>query len=173
MANRWAQRVAAPATRWRLQPSLDGAGRLVCTPHALCCDRCPLSTRCVANELGEQEQIPARAGAVATELVREAAVVIRRGDHVVIEQRPAGGRWANLWEFPHGPLADGETSEAAAARIGLNLTGLGVLVGPELLTLRHGVTRYLITLACFEADYQVGEFSSHFYVQARGWFRTS
>jgi A/G-specific adenine glycosylase len=147
--------------------SLMELGALVCTPQAPHCDQCPLAARCIARQLGMQEQIPARSPASASIEVREVAVVIRRGNQVLLVQRPAAGRWANLWEFPHAPLVEEETPETAAARIALALTGLSVLVGPELLTLRHGVTRYSITLACFEADYQAGEFFSSFYVQAR------
>ena len=35
--------------------------------------------------------------------------------------------------------------------------------GPELLTIHHGVTRFQITLICFEAEYIGGEFASPFY----------
>jgi A/G-specific adenine glycosylase len=41
--------------------------------------------------------------------------------------------------------------------------GLEVRLGSELLTLRHGVTRFRITMACFEAEYAGGEFRSDFY----------
>src|SRR5262249_61945633 len=38
---------------------------------------------------------------------------------------------------------------------------------PELLTLRHGITRYRITLACFEAEHVAGAFRSSFYAAGR------
>jgi adenine-specific DNA glycosylase len=98
-------------------------------------------------------------------LVQEAAVVVRRGLKVLLVQRPAAGRWANLWEFPHAPLAAGETHEAAAGRLLAELTGLDADVGAELLTLRHGVTHHRITLVCFEAAYRSGTFASAFYQQ--------
>ncbi len=82
-------------------------------------------------------------------------------------QRPRGGRWADLWEFPHGPLLDGESHEAAASRLLHELTGLQAKLGPQLPTIRHGVTRYRIALTCFEADYAGGEFHSDFYVEGR------
>ena len=50
---------------------------------------------------------------------------------------------------------------------GRQLTGLEGRLGPELLTLRHGVTHYQITLVCFEAEYLGEEFQSAFYPQAR------
>ncbi len=138
-------------------------GALVCTPAAPRCDACPLAAHCQAYRQGEQETIPARAAAPATTMVREAAVVIRRAGRVLLLQRPATGRWANLWEFPHAPLRDDETPAAAAVRLALELTGLDVRLGPELLTFRHGVTRYLITLVCFEAESATGKYHSSFY----------
>jgi A/G-specific adenine glycosylase len=68
-----------------------------------------------------------------------------------------------LWEFPHGPLANSEAPEDAVVRLARELAGLEVRRGPELLTLRHGVTRFRITLTCFEADHLGGEFRSAFY----------
>ena len=62
---------------------------------------------------------------------------------------------------------EGESHEAAAARLLQHLTGLRAKVGSELLTIRHTITRYRITLTCFEADYSGGQFQSPFYVEGR------
>jgi A/G-specific adenine glycosylase len=86
---------------------------------------------------------------------------------VLLARRPAQGRWAGLWEFPHGPLAAGESHEGAAGRLLGELTGLEARLGPELLTVKHGVTRYRITLVCFEAAHVGGEFHSAFYAEGR------
>jgi A/G-specific adenine glycosylase len=102
-------------------------------------------------------------------LVRESAVVIRRDQQVLLAQRPATAtRWASLWEFPHGPLGEGETHDAAAVRLAHELTGLEVRLGPELVTIKHGITRYQITLVCFEAFAVGGECTSPFY-SASAW----
>jgi A/G-specific adenine glycosylase len=145
-------------------------GALVCTPAAPRCGDCPLARYCEANRLGLQDEIPVRPARPEVVAVQEAAVVVRRGAEVLLVQRPGTGRWANLWEFPHAPLQAGETHEAAARRLVAELTGLDAEVGAELLTLRHGVTRYRITLVCFEAAYRSGTFHSAFYRQA-AWVR--
>jgi A/G-specific adenine glycosylase len=141
-------------------------GALVCTPAAPHCEECPLAEDCVARRLGLQAVIPARAPAPTPTLVREAAVVVRRGEQVLLLQRPPDGRWASLWEFPHGPLVEGEAPDEGAARLLRELTGLQSRLGSELITLRHGVTRFRITLVCFEAEYLAGDFHSAFYRQA-------
>jgi A/G-specific adenine glycosylase len=142
-------------------------GALVCTPAAPRCSECPLAARCVARQLGQQESIPARTTPPSTIQVQEAAVVVRRGAEVLLVQRPPGGRWAGLWEFPHGPLLDRESHEAAAVRLLHQLTRLSAKLGPELLTIRHGITRYRIALTCFEAEHAGGDFQSAFYVEGR------
>jgi A/G-specific adenine glycosylase len=142
-------------------------GALVCTPTAPRCSACPLAARCIARQLGRQEEMPTRATAPQTTYVHEAAIVVWRGPKVLLVQRPGGGRWAGLWEFPHGSLQDGESHEEAAARLLRDLTGLEAHLGPELLTLRHGITRFHITMTCFEARHFAGAFRSAFYSAGR------
>jgi A/G-specific adenine glycosylase len=172
-----------PARRWLWQAAEDllpekrvGAfnqalmelGALVCTPVAPRCGECPLAAVCEARRLGLQESIPPRAAAPAVTAVRESAVVIWRDGKVLLAQRAEdASRWASLWEFPHGSLAGEEAYEAAARRLAADLTGLRVRVGAELATIRHGITRYQITIVCFEAQHEAGEFRSDFYAQAR------
>jgi A/G-specific adenine glycosylase len=145
-------------------------GALVCTATGPRCGDCPLAARCVAHREGLQDVIPARTPPAAPTLVQEVAVVVRRGLEVLLVQRAAEGRWGNLWEFPHGAVRDGETHDDAARRLVAELTGLETRLGPELLTVRHGITRYRVTLVCFEADFVGGSFQSSFYVRAE-WLR--
>src|SRR5262249_31560018 len=84
-----------------------------------------------------------------------------------LSQRPPRGRWAGMWEFPHGPLQEGESYETAAARLVPALTGLEAQLGPELLTVRHGVTRFRIRMVCLEARYLGGTVASPVYQQGR------
>ena len=107
---------AGPARRWLWQAAesilpkrrvgefnqaLMELGALVCTPVAPRCGECPLASICEAKRLGLQEQMPAHAPSPATTAVREAAIVVRRGERVLLVQRPDNGRWAKMWEFPH------------------------------------------------------------------------
>jgi A/G-specific adenine glycosylase len=140
-------------------------GAVVCTPTAPRCTDCPLAPRCIAHHQGLQEVIPARTPPPAPTMVQEAGVVVRRGEEVLLVQRPAEGRWGGLWEFPHAELRDGETHDEAARRVVAELTGLEARLGPELLTVRHGITRFRVTLVCFEAEFVAGTFHSLLYVR--------
>ena len=142
-------------------------GALVCSPLAPRCRDCPLAKHCRARRLGLQERIPPRPATVAIQEIEEFAMVVYRGKKVLLVQRPADGRWANMWEFPHAPLAQGESATAAGKRMLVERTGIRVTPGKEILTLRHGITRYRITMVCLAARYKSGRFSSHVYQQGK------
>lgn len=62
--------------------------------------------------------------------------LIRRGDAVLIRQRPAGTVYAGYWEFPGGKCEPGESPAQATARECFEEIGLRIVVGP----LRRAVT---------------------------------
>lgn len=165
----WAAAEAVLPTRrvGDFNQALMELGALVCTPTAPACGSCPVAAWCVANREGLQEVIPPKKTPPAITEVREVAVVVRDGDKVLFCRRPASARWANMWEFPHAETQPDEPPDDAVRRVAKELTGLAVEVGPEVLTVRHGVTRYAITMTAFEARRAGGEFRSAFYAEGR------
>lgn len=139
-------------------------GALVCTPANPNCEACPLRRDCAARKGGLQAVIPRKSPPPPPTQVREVAIVVRRGPRVLLVRRPADARrWQNMWEFPRGELEADETYDATAARVLGPLTGIDAELGPELATVRHGVTRFRITLVALEAEYRGGRFRSQFY----------
>jgi len=137
----------------RFNQALMELGALVCTPTEPACDECPLAALCAARALGLQQEIPRpKAKRELTELW-EVAVVVRRGGRILMRRCGHGERWAGLWDFPRfaveaeGPLfAEQEIVAKLRAQ-----TGLTCKLSPLLKTIKHGVTRYRITLDCYEA----------------------
>ena len=101
--------------------------------------------------------------------VTEVAMVLRRGQNVVMRQYPEGERWAGLWDFARFPVSIGEgdqllalprqestsqptlfESEATSLAIqtALKHTGLQIEAPVLLKQIRHTVTRYRIRLLC-------------------------
>ncbi len=142
-------------------------GALVCTPAAPHCDDCPLASICVARRNDLQEAIPARPAAAKTEQVREAAVVLRKGSKVLLVRRPAAGRWANMWEFPHHELNEKETHKKSMRRLLSRVLGVRAQIGAEIMTIRHAVTRFRISMVCHEAIFQSGSVRTATYPEAR------
>jgi A/G-specific adenine glycosylase len=144
-------------------------GALVCTPKAPDCPKCPLKADCLARREGIQERIPQKPGRPATVEVREVCVVVRHGGRVLLARRPAGGRWANMWELPRAVLEVDETHETAARKL-IQSIGVAAEPGSELMTVRYGVTRFRMTMVCLEAMARTKGFRSAYYVEGR-WVR--
>ena len=129
-------------------------GSVICSPTPRC-DVCPLAPLCPTRAAGAQAEIPRPKRPKAFEEVREAAVVVRRRGRVLLVRRGGGGgRWGGLWDFPRFPFAHEKNavqrelaSEVAA------LTGEGIESARQIAVLKHGVTRFRITLVCYEAKW--------------------
>lgn len=156
------QESAVQKTLWRLAEGLvprKGAGdfnqalmelgALVCTPAQPECSRCPLREHCEAKRQGRTHELPLRARPMDVVNVDEVAVIVRKKNRLLLVQRPEGGRWEKMWEFPHHPREKTETPESAAARL-LAALGIEGAVGSEVATIRHSVTRFRITMVCLE-----------------------
>ncbi len=142
----------------KFNQALMELGSLVCTPVEPNCGECPLAALCAANAAGLQHEIPAAKPQPALTELREAAVVVRKNGRVLVRRCGDDERWAGLWDFPRfeleasGPLfAQQEIASKVAAQ-----TGITCELGALLKTMKHGVTRYRITLDCYEATYVTG-----------------
>ncbi|MEX2093864.1 MAG: A/G-specific adenine glycosylase, partial [Pirellulales bacterium] len=142
----------------RFNQALMELGSLVCTPAEPRCEDCPLANVCAAHAAELQHEIPRPKAKQQYTDLREAAVVIRRNGRVLMRECGEGERWAGLWDFPRfaveaegPPFADDEIVSKVREQ-----TGVTCSPGPLVKTIKHGVTRYRITLDCFNADYVAG-----------------
>ena len=137
----------------RFNQALMELGSIVCTPRNPACDSCPISVQCPTCQAGLQDEIPQLAKRVRYEDVREVAVVIHRQRDVLLRRCAEDERWAGMWDFPRFRYkgisvmpTQGEVAKSIAG-----LTGFEVQPGSRLTTMKHGVTRFRISLDCFEA----------------------
>ena len=130
-------------------------GSEVCLARAPRCEACPVAALCAARAYGLETEIPCPKAKKAYEPRHEAAVIVRRRGRVLLLQCPEGGRWAGLWDFPrfevHAEQPDAVRRELVEGV--RRQTGVVVRPGGHLKTIRHGVTRFRITLDCYEAGY--------------------
>jgi A/G-specific adenine glycosylase len=153
-----AEALVPPRNASRFNQALMELGSLVCTPAAPRCSACPVAAHCAALAAGLQDSIPAAAPKAPTIAVREAAVIVRKNGAVLLRKCAPGERWAGLWDFPRFPLeaarpraASDELAEKVRAQ-----TGITIKSGQLLVILRHGVTRYRITLECYQSRHAAG-----------------
>jgi A/G-specific adenine glycosylase len=131
-------------------------GATVCTPRAPRCADCPVASACVAREKGLSALLPELPERRAATEVRTVAVVVKRGDQVLVRRLPDGApRWAGLHTFPFAELRAGESASAGAERAARDV-GVIVTARERLAVVRHTITRFRITLEVQQASRRAG-----------------
>lgn len=102
---KWAWKRAAELVAQAEDPGAFNEGMMelgatVCTPRAPRCASCPLALSCRALARGTQDRIPAPGRPAPRLRVHHHAVVVHRGEAVLLEQRPARGMWSSMWQVP-------------------------------------------------------------------------
>jgi A/G-specific adenine glycosylase len=134
-------------------------GSEICTPKAPACNRCPVAQLCQARQLNLVDKIPRPSQRTNFEDVTELAIIVRRGAKVLLRHCQPGERWAGLWDFPRFAVASGQMNGQLKQSIIVGtqqLTGVKVEPGEHLVTMKHGVTRFRITLHCYAAQTKRG-----------------
>ena len=136
-----------------INQALMELGSGICTPREPSCLLCPARELCPTAAANAWREIPAPKAPKQYEDRLEAAVVIRRRGKVLLRRCGADERWAGLWDFPRFAVAgDSESSASDELPAAIErLTGLVASYERELARIKHGVTRFRITLLCLEA----------------------
>jgi A/G-specific adenine glycosylase len=145
-----------------LNQSLMELGALICTPRNAQCLLCPVRKLCVAFRKNRVEAWPNLGRREPATSRRFAAFVVERDGNFLVRQRPSGAVNAHLWEFPNvelGELIPGSpTTVAAAAEAVL---GFAPHELSPLVTVKHSITRYRITLEAFKVNPGRANFPKH------------
>ncbi len=105
--------------------SLMELGALVCTPRSPHCLLCPVNKHCDAYAAGLAEEIPLPKKAKPTPLFDRWIFCVRNQNRYLIEQRPAAGRWAGMWQFVTiEPQAKKPSAAVIASQLSLDVTPL-------------------------------------------------
>lgn len=143
-----------------LNQSLMELGALVCTPRSPTCVACPVEKLCLARRQDLQDLLPNLGQRAATTQRRFVAFVVERNGKFLVRQRPAGVVNAHLWEFPNverpgAPSSRRRVSKSWTAQPTVEtiaLPGLRLRGDQPLLTVKHSITRYRITLEVWHAE---------------------
>lgn len=141
-----------------LNQALMELGSLICSPKEPDCEACPARECCPTAARGLQAEIPPPKRPPQWESIREAAIVVRRRGRLLLRQCQEGERWSGLWDFPRVPLKarrKDKVRDEIETQVA-ELTGAEIELGPHLTTIKHGVTRFRITLECYEATHLSG-----------------
>jgi A/G-specific adenine glycosylase len=80
--------------------ALMDLGATLCTRAQPRCEHCPVRTRCVARKQGRTADFPVPRPRKALPRKEVTWLVLRHGQEVLLEKRPAPGIWGGLWCFP-------------------------------------------------------------------------
>lgn len=131
-----------------LNQALMELGATICVPRHPRCAECPLSKCCAAHRLKIVEKLPNLGKRVPITARSFVACIIERDGAVLVRQRPAGVVNAHLWELPNAEvsmnISPSEKKRAVEAELGCEIFPLS-----PMLTLKHSITRYRITLEAF------------------------
>lgn len=149
-----AEELLAKKDSSRLNQALMELGSLVCKPVTPDCESCPVANYCVACREGLVDQIPATKPRAKPTSVNEVAVVVRNRGRYLVRQCASDERWAGMWDFPRFEV-ESEMERQVREEVGekiLRMTGVRCDLGDRIQTIRHTVTRFRITLDCYEAQ---------------------
>lgn len=118
--------VRASRSPGRFNEGVMELGALVCTPRAPDCANCPVQRHCRAYAEGTVDRIPTPKQAAIRRTVHHHVVLVRRGGLLLMEQRPARGLWAGMWQAPtvesDEPLSPAILAASLTARTGCSIT---------------------------------------------------
>lgn len=164
--------VVAPRSASSFNQAAMDVGSTICTPDDPSCTQCPLQKLCCSFKSGRQHKLPRLAPKKEMTDVTEVALVLRRGQKVLMREYSDGERWAGLWDFArfsvsveegdqllslprHAKVIQPGLFSADAAPLAVDMaqerTGLQMIDPFLLRKMRHTVTRYRIRLLCVTA----------------------
>ncbi len=127
-------------------------GSEVCRGKMPLCRNCPVEPLCATRQQGKQDSIPRPKARRRIEAKHHAVVLLRHRQTLLMLKNTEPGRWSGLWDFPRVEI-DADHPDNVRRQIIEKVTaktGLNVELGKKLTTLTHGVTRFRITLDCYE-----------------------
>jgi len=137
-------------------------GALVCTKRPKC-EICPVSTHCLAQEVGTVHMRPVLPSPKKAILIDMATGVLVHDGKVLIQKRKPDDIWPGLWEFPGGVVEKGETPEEAVVREQMEEVELAISPVQKITTIKYSYTRYRVTMHCFlcrlDGDYKAPVFN--------------
>jgi len=147
-ARRWAEAALPTGRSAAYNQALMDFGSLLCRPRRPRCGECFLRERCEAFRQGRQYDIPPPGRRKLKKIETAVAVFIRDG-RVYLQQRPRGGLFARMWEFPGGKVRRAETPAQALERECREELGIECRPGAKLAELTHYYTVFEVRLHAF------------------------
>jgi A/G-specific adenine glycosylase len=123
-------------------------GALVCRAKEPICTVCPVNKYCQAYKQSKQEIIPETKKKIIKE-IHAVIAIIKNKNKYFIQQRPAKGLLADMWEFPGGKIEMGEAKQEALARELKEELDVQLKSAKHLFDVKHFYTQFKVNLSVF------------------------
>lgn len=131
-------------------------GALICSPTTPDCERCPVSSFCLARLNHSVGSFPRRLKRKAVPVHQISVGIVLKNNRMLITLREPKGLLGGLWEFPGGKAAPGEIARQACRREISEETGLDIDIEKPLTVIRHAYTHFKIVMSVFICRYKSG-----------------
>lgn len=111
-------------------------GATLCTRSKPQCNKCPLETSCQAFQQQRVKELPTPKPRKTIPEKQTTMLILRHGDEILLEKRPASGIWGGLWSFPE---LNSDTENEVAM---LNKFGVTAQSSISLPKLTHAFTHF-------------------------------
>ena len=136
----WAESLLPQQDMVAYTQGLMDLGATLCTRSKPSCNTCPLNTSCLAHAQQRVHQLPTPKPKKISPQKYTTMLILRHGNDVLLQKRPAKGIWGGLWSLPE---IDMQTIATEAA---LTNFGLEVETQEPLPVLQHAFTHYNLDL---------------------------
>ncbi|MFZ5802512.1 MAG: A/G-specific adenine glycosylase [Candidatus Omnitrophota bacterium] len=140
-----AQALLPPKQPGDFNQAMMELGATVCRPGIPLCALCPVRRFCRSEKAGAAASLPFQGMRTRIESKRTAALLLRDPKKIWLEKQPQDARWGDLWTLPYW-----ETLPAMKRALGPCAEKM-----KKLFSVRHGFTKYQITLEIFEAPAEI------------------
>jgi A/G-specific adenine glycosylase len=128
-------------------------GATLCVRGRPACQRCPLSSRCVALATGRTAELPVRKPKKAVPEKEIIMLVVSEGGHVLLQQRPDSGIWGGLLSLPELPPSRSGAEFEAALEDAMRVFG-EIAVCRKLQSFSHVFTHFKLHVSPFQVVLQ-------------------
>lgn len=133
-------------------------GAIICKPISPHCDKCPLSTQCVAYNSAKTDIIPYKSKAKKIPHYHiGVGMILNQKNELLIALRPDDGMLGGMWEFPGGKKEKKEHIKETVFRELQEELGVDVTVYGKFKMVKHAYSHFKISLHAYWCSIISGE----------------